>query len=174
MLRIAIICSALLAWAIAPLRAQVADADPALAEQLVPESFKLDASAIVTRGDRRTSVSYALTNNSGMNLYMGVARNSVAIGSCGDAPSTRGGLMLLSPSSDAPTFILDGPPHLLFAPAGGKTSGLITFEDCIAPNPRSPTAPFSMTLMMSQTNNLKGMVQFPVSTTASVRLAPQP
>jgi hypothetical protein len=169
MLRIIVVLLALAS----PAFAQVMD-DKAIQEQLVPESFKLEASATAAKADLfnwRTTISYAITNNSGMNLYMGVMMNSASIGSCTEIRSAHGGLALL-PGPNAIAYGVDlsvGPPRATYVPAGARVAGTLAAEDCPAPNPGSPKAPFSFTLMIGQTDAQKTMVQVPLSTEASIR-----
>lgn len=148
--------------------------DESLQEQLVPESFELDAKAIAAKAglyDWQTTVSYTLTNNSGMNLYMGIMMGSVSIGSCTEARSARGGLQLL-PGPNAVAYPIDltvGPPHPVFVPAGARVAGTIIVEECSAPNPGSPTAPMSLSLMIGKSQAIKSMIRVPVSVDASIR-----
>ena len=154
--------------------AQVTTPDLNLQEQLVPESFKLAATAIAAKAsldDWWTTVSYTLINNSGMNLYMGLLQGSVAIGSCTQVEKVAGGL----PSLPGPnqTFYIapigSPPPRGIFVPAGGRVAGAITFLDCSAPNPGSPTAPLSISLMIGKSEARKAMIQYPVSVDAPIR-----
>src|SRR5271170_7288362 len=80
-----------------PASAQVTQSDESLQEQLVPESFKLEATAVAAKFNWlwNTTISYTITNNSGMNLYLGVMRGGVTIGSCTDAEEIRGSLQFL-------------------------------------------------------------------------------
>jgi len=154
--------------------AQVTTPDSSLQEQLVPESFKLEATAIAAKvnlSDWRTTVSYALTNNSGMNLYIGIMMGSIAIGSCTEAQSAHGGLQLLpGPNTIAyPVDLTVGPPRPVFVPAGTRVAGTILVEDCSAPNPGSPTAPLSISLMIGKSEARKAMIQYPLSVDALIR-----
>lgn len=157
-----------------PVSAQIMSPDEGLLQQLVPESFPLEASALaakVSLGEWNTTISYTLSNNSGMNLYMGVLMGSVSIGSCNQATRTSGGLALL-PGRGAIAYPIDlsvGPPQPVIVPAGARIGGNITIERCDAPNPGFPTAPVAMTLMIGRSPSIKGMIQYPVSTTASIR-----
>lgn len=159
--------------------AQVMQPDQSLQEQLVPDSFKLQASATAAKislAEWQTAISYALTNNSGMNLYMGIAMRSVAIGSCTEAYTARGGLQFL-PVSALGAYSVDiqaGPPHAVFVPAGARVSGTILVDHCESPNPGSPTAPLSLVLLLGKTPTVRTMVQFPLSAVAPIRrVAPQ-
>lgn len=153
--------------------------DESLRERLTPQSFKLAAAATSTKAnlfDWRTSISYTLINDSGMSLYMGILMGSASIGTCSDIRSAHGGLQLL-PGRNAVAYAIDlsvGPPHPVFVPAGARVSGVIAAEECSAPNPGSPTAPFSMSLMIGETDAPKTMIQFPVSTDAAVRRMGEP
>ena len=82
---------------LSPACAQVTQQDESLQEQLVPDSFKIEASAVASKFNWlwNTTVSYTVTNNSGMNLYLGVMRGGVTIGSCTDAEEIRGTLQFL-------------------------------------------------------------------------------
>ena len=77
---------------LSPACAQVTQQDESLQEQLVPDSFKIEASAVASKFNWlwNTTISYTVTNNSGMNLYLGVMRGGVTIGSCTDAQEIRG------------------------------------------------------------------------------------
>ena len=170
MLRIIVILIALTS----PAFAQVLTPDQSLQEQLVPESFKFEAKAIAAKAnlfDWQTTVSYTLTNNSGMNLYMGIMMGSASIGSCTDIRNARGGLQLL-PGPNAIAYGVDptiGPPRAAYIPAGGRVAGTLAAEGCSAPNPDSPTAPFSMSLMLGKTDAQRSMVQIPLSVDAPIR-----
>lgn len=158
---------------VSPAVAQVMD-DKIIQEQLVPESFKLEASATAAKTnlfDWRTTVSYAITNNSGMNLYMGIMMGSASIGSCTEIRNAHGGLALL-PGANAVAYGVDlsvGPPRPVYVPAGARVAGTLAAEECSAPNPGSPKAPFSFTLMIGQTETMRGMTQFPMSIDAPIR-----
>jgi hypothetical protein len=117
------------------------------------------------------TISYTLTNNSGMNLYMGIMMGSASIGSCTDIRNARGGLQLL-PGPNAIAYGVDpsvGPPRAAYVPAGGRVAGTLAAEECSAPNPGSPTAPFSFSLMIGKTDSAKTMIQVPLSIDASIR-----
>lgn len=66
--------------------------DNSILDQLVPESFKLTGTATAAMNGIvwRTSINYALTNNSGMNLYLGIERSGVSLGSCTEAETSSG------------------------------------------------------------------------------------
>ena len=157
-----------------PAAAQVMTPDEGLLQQLVPESFPIEASAMaakVSLAEWNTTITYTITNKSGMNLYMGIAMGSVSIGSCNRATRTSGGLALL-PGRGAIAYPIDlsvGPPQPIFAPAGARIGGNITIEGCAAPNPGFPSAPIAMTLMIGKAPNIRTMIQYPVSTTAPIR-----
>ncbi len=125
-----------------PAFAQVIAGDNALLEQLVPESLKFEASAVASKADLfnwRTNISYTLTNNSGMNLYMGIMMGSVAIGSCSQVNNARGGLQLL-PGLNAIAHAVDlsvcrdAVPGLC-APPAGKLPGCLPQKNV---PPRTP------------------------------------
>ena len=154
--------------------AQVAQQpDESVQEQIVPESFVVTGNAVATKINWfwRTNISYTVVNKTGLNLYMGVMQNGMSLGSCSDVQSTQGGL----PQLPSPTAIAysapagSGPPRAIFVPASGKTSGLIIMNNCAAPNPGFPTAPFSMTLMMSKANDWRHMVPLSVSADIPIR-----
>ena len=174
MLRIGGFFFASLISMIQPVAAQVAAGDSALLEQLTPDSFKLEASAAAAKAglyDWRTSVSYALTNNSGMNLYMGIMMGSASIGSCSDVRNAHGALQLL-PGPNAVSFSVDptvGMPRAVFVSAGSRVTGVIDAEECQAPNSGSPTAPLSMSLMIGKSDARKTMTQVPISADAPIR-----
>jgi len=163
----------LLVLLVTPALAQILE-DKSLQEQLVPESFKLEASATAAKAndfDWRTTVSYSIVNNSGMNLYVGVMMGSVSIGTCTDFRGARGGLLLL-PGPNAIAYAVDpsiGRPHPVYVPAGGRVTGTLVAEDCSAPNPGSPTATFALSLMIGQSDSLKGMTQASLSVDAPIR-----
>ena len=60
-------------------------------------------------------------------------------------------------------------PQAIFAPAGARIAGNISLDECSAPNPGSPTAPVSLSLMIGKTLAIKSMIQYPVSATAPIR-----
>jgi len=109
-----------------PALAQVME-DKALQEQLIPESFKLEATAIaekINQFEWRTTVSYSVTNNSGMNLYAGVLMGSVSVGTCADFRNAHGGLHVL-PGPNAIAYAVDpsvGRPRPVYVPAGARVS----------------------------------------------------
>ena len=144
-----------------------------LSEQFVAESFKIEATAVATQFNFwwNTTVSYTITNNSGMNLYAGFLTNSVAIGSCTDPETVRGALQLL-PAPAATAWRTDssiGTPSGAFLPPGARASGTLIFAHCAAPNPGFETAPLSITLMVGREQSFRTMAQFPLSIDAPVR-----
>lgn len=170
MLRVATMLAVMMSTA----TAQVMAPDDSLQQQLVPESFTFEATAVATKINMFqwvTTISYTLTNKSGMNLYMGVAIGSVSIGSCTHASRTSGGLGFIPPPGmiSYSTNMVAGDPRAIFAPAGARIGGTISVEECSAPNPGSPTAPVTMSLMISKTQALPTMIQYPVSANASIR-----
>ena len=170
MLRVAL----LLALLMSPAAAQIMSPDESLQQQLVPESFPFEATAVATKINQfewTTTISYAVTNKSGMNLYMGVAIGGVSIGSCTRATRASGGLRFLPPPgmTNYTTNMVGGDPQAIFAPAGARIAGNISLDECSAPNPGSPTAPVSLSLMIGKTQAIKSMIQYPVSTTAPIR-----
>jgi hypothetical protein len=147
--------------AIPPSRAQVTQQDESLQEQFVPESFKLEADAVAAKFNWfwNTTISFTITNNSGMNLYLGVMRGGVTIGNCTDAEQIQGSLQFL-PNPHATAYSVNpmqGPPRGVFAPAGARVSGAIIVANCAAPNPGHPTAPVSLTLMVGKTQAFQTM-----------------
>jgi hypothetical protein len=170
MLRVAM----MLALLISPATAQVMGPDESLQQQLVPESFPFEATAVATKINQfewTTTISYAVTNKSGMNLYMGVAIGGVSIGSCTRATRASGGLRFLPPPgmTNYSTNMVGGDPQAVFAPAGARIAGNISLDECSAPNPGSPTAPVSMSLMIGKTQAIQSMIQYPVSAIAPIR-----
>jgi hypothetical protein len=170
MLRVAM----MLALLMSPATAQVMGPDESLQQQLLPESFPFEATAVATKinlFEWTTTISYAVTNKSGMNLYMGVAIGGVSIGSCTRATRANGGLRFLPPPgmTNYSTNMVGGDPQAIFAPAGARIAGSISLDECSAPNPGSPTAPVSMSLMIGKTQAIKSMIQYPVSATAPIR-----
>lgn len=160
--------------------AQVApkQTDETILEQLVPESFKLTASATAQRTGIiwRTAISYALKNDSGMNLYMGVDRSSVAFGTCNDAESSTGGLPLL-PSPEARVYSAPAgsvAPRGVMALAGSRVSGVITLAYCDAPNPGSATAPLSMSLLLGKQPDFRSMTPVPISADIPIKQIADP
>ena len=156
MLRIiALIVGCVLFWLPSPASAQATQQqDQSLQEQFVPESFKLDASAVSSKTNWlwSTTASYTITNNSGMNLYLGVRQGGATIGSCTDAQA-RGALQFL-PNPHGGVFSVDpqvGLPRGAYVPAGARAVGAIVFSNCPAPNPGFPTAPLSISLMVGKT-----------------------
>jgi hypothetical protein len=156
-----------------PAAAQVIQKDDdSLQQQLTGESFKIDASAFSAYSDQswRTSVTYSITDNSGMGLYIGVALGSASIGSCNDLREVRGGIPVIR-SPGGGVFV--GPygsaaSRATFVPAGGRVGGSFMFIDCQAPNPGFPTAQLSMTLLLGKVQERAG-VSFPVSVDAAIR-----
>jgi hypothetical protein len=152
--------------------------DEGLMDQLTPDSLKLEADAIATHdmSSWETAISYQITNNSGMNLVMGIASGSVAIGACTDVNRTRGGLSLLPNAAQAGsdwtsqvTELDAGPIHAVTVLAGGKVSGTVIAISCRAPNPGFPTATLSMTLMLAKSQKSRAMFDFPMSIETPVR-----
>ncbi|KYK43223.1 hypothetical protein A1D31_38315 [Bradyrhizobium liaoningense] len=170
MLRIALVFVLLAS----PAAAQLMSRDNSLQQQLVPESLPFEATAVATKLNQfewTTTISYAVTNKTGMNLYMGVAIGGVSIGSCSRATRTSGGLRFLPPPgmTNYSTNMVGGDPQPIFAPAGARIAGSVSLDECSAPNPGSPTAPVSMSLMIGKTPSIESMIQYPVSATAPIR-----
>jgi hypothetical protein len=158
---------------ITPSLAQVTQQDDSLQQQLVPESFQLQADAVAAKFNWfwNTTISFAVTNNSGMNLYMGVMRGGVTIGNCTDAEQIKGSLQFL-PNPRATAYSvnpMDGPPRGVFVPAGARVAGAIIVANCAAPNPGHPTAPVSLTLMVGTTQAFRTMTTFPLSFDTPIR-----
>ena len=159
---------------VAAAQAQVTTPDRSLLEQIIPDSFKLAASATIAQigfGFWRTTVNYSLQNNSGMNLYMGMTEGSASLGSCTSVEDQRGGLPAL-PGVSGYSPVGPGQAAGIFVASGGRVAGAIVLFDCKAPNPGFPTAPFAMLLRASKTGAWKSMVEFPVVGDIAVRLAP--
>ena len=159
--------------AILPARAQVTQQDETLQEQFVPESFKLEADAVAAKFNWfwNTTISFAITNNSGMNLYLGVMRGGVTIGNCTDAEQIQGSLQFL-PNPHATAYSVNpmqGPPRGVFVPAGARVAGAIIVANCAAPNPGHPTAPVSLTLMVGKSEAFRTMTTFPLSFDTPIR-----
>lgn len=157
-----------------PASAQIMGPDESLQQQLLPESFPFEATAVATKinlSEWTTTITYAVTNKSGMNLYMGVAIGGVSIGSCTRATRATGGLRFLPPPgmTNYSSNMVGGDPQAVFAPAGARIAGSITLDECSAPNPGSPTAPVSLSLMIGKTQTIKAMIQYPVSANATIR-----
>jgi len=158
----------------APATAQVIDReDHSILDQLVPESFKLSGTATVAfSGLRwRTTINYALTNDSGMNLFVGIERSGVSIGSCTDVESSGGGLPLL-PSPGQRIYagpIGAGPPRGVTVLAGAQVTGTIVLFDCDAPNPGFETTPLALSLMLGKQSNYLTMQAVPLSATVPIR-----
>lgn len=171
-----IIGLALLAMALgsaSPALAQVTPQDESLQEQLVPESFRLDATAVASKFNWlwNTTINYTIVNNSGMNLYLGIMRGGVALGNCADAEEVRGSLQFL-PNPHAHVFSvnpMEGPPRGAFTPAGARVAGAIILANCAAPNPGYPTAPLSISLMIGKSEAFRTMTTFPLSMNAPIR-----
>lgn len=174
MLRIiALIVACVLFWLPSPASAQVTQQDESLQEQFVPESFKIEASAVSSKFNWlwSTTISYTITNNSGMNLYLGVMRGGVTIGNCTDAQEIRGSLQFL-PNPHANAYSVNpmqGPPRGAFVPAGGRAAGAIVVSNCPAPNPGFATAPLSISLLVGKSQSFKTMTTFPLSVDAPIR-----
>jgi len=156
-----------------PASAQVTQQDESLQEQFVPESFKLEASAVSAKFNWlwNATISYSITNNSGMNVYLGIMQGGVAIGNCTDAEEVRGSLQFL-PNPHATAYSVNpmqGPPRGAFVPAGARVAGAIILFNCPAPNPGYPTAPLSLSLMVGKTQAFQTMTTFPLSVEAPVR-----
>ncbi len=174
MLRIIALVSVFVSMCIlSPAFAQVTQQDESLQEQFVPESFKIEATAVSSKFNWlwSTTISYTITNNSGMNLYLGVMRGGVTIGNCTDAQEIRGSLQFL-PNPHANAYSVNpmqGPPRGAFVPAGGRAAGAIVVSNCPAPNPGFPTAPLSMSLMVGKSQSFQTMTTFPLSIDAPIR-----
>ena len=158
---------------IAPVRAQVTQQDESLQEQFVPESFKLEADAVAAKFNWfwNTTISFVVTNNSGMNLYLGVMRGGVTIGNCTDAEQIQGSLQFL-PNPHATAYSVNpmqGPPRGVFVPAGARVAGAIIVANCAAPNPGHPTAPVSLTLMVGKSEAFRTMTTFPLTFETPIR-----
>ena len=158
---------------LSPVSAQVMQQDDSLQQQLVPDSFKLTATAVAAKFNWfwNTTISYTVTNNSGMNLYLGVMRGGVTIGNCTDAQQIQGSLQFL-PNPHATAYSvnpMDGPPRGAFVPAGARVSGAIVLANCAAPNPGHPTAPTSLTLLAGKSQAFKTMTTFPLSFETPIR-----
>jgi len=154
--------------------AQVMQQDESLQEQLVPESFTLEATAIASKFNWlwSTTVSYAVTNHSGMNLYLGIMQGGVTLGSCTDAEEIRGALQFL-PSPHATAYSMNpmqGPPRGAFVPAGARATGAIILTNCATPNPGFPTAPLSISLMVGRSEAFRTMTTFPLNVDAPIRM----
>lgn len=168
---LAVCCASL--WLPPSASAQVTQQDESLQEQFVPESFKLEASAVASKFNWlwNTTISYTITNNSGMNLYLGVMRGGVTIGNCTDAQEIRGSLQFL-PNPHASAYSMnpsEGPPRGAFVPAGGRAAGAIVVYNCATPNPGYPTAPVSISLLVGKSQSFKTMTTFPLSVDAPIR-----
>lgn len=147
--------------------------DQSLQGQFVPDSFTLEASAIASKFNWswNTTISYSITNDSGLNLYLGIMKGGVAIGRCTDAEEARGSLQFL-PSPHATAYSVNptqGPPRGAFVPAGARAAGAIVMHNCPAPNPGYPTAQLSLSLMVGKSEAFQTMTTFPLSVNAPVR-----
>jgi hypothetical protein len=159
--------------AASPASAQVTKQDESLQEQFVPESFKLDATAVAAKFNWlwNTTINYSIANNSGMNVYLGIMRGGVALGSCTDAEEARGSLQFL-PNPHATAYSVNpmqGPPRGAFVPAGARVAGAIIVYNCAAPNPGYPTAPLSISLMVGKSEAFQTMTTFPLSMNSPIR-----
>ena len=160
--------------AASPAAAQVTPKqDESLQEQFVPESFKLQATAVAAKFNWlwNTTINYTIANNSGMNVYLGIMRGGVAIGNCTDAEEARGSLQFL-PNPHATAYSVNpmqGPPRGAFVPAGARVAGAIIVYNCAAPNPGFPTAPLSISLMVGKSESFKTMTTFPLSMDSPIR-----
>ena len=158
---------------VSPACAQVTQQDESLQEQFVPESFKIEASAVASKFNWlwNTTISYTVTNNSGMNLYLGVMRGGVTIGSCTDAEEiTRdAAIPAQSPRHAFSVNPMEGPPRGAFVPAGARAAGAIVVYNCPAPNPGYPTAPLSISLLVGKSQSFQTMTTFPLSVDAPIR-----
>ena len=111
-----------------PAFAQVTKQGDDLQEQLVADSLKITGSAVAQKvaGWRwETSVNYSITNNSGMNLYLGFLVESAVIGSCTDVEGATGALRLLPPPGAVAYSVSmgQGEPRGAFVPTGGRANG---------------------------------------------------
>ena len=142
MLRIALVLIGLTSSA----AAQIMTPDDSLQQQLVPDSFTFDATAVATKVNLFewiTTISYSVVNKSGMNLYMGLAIGSVSIGSCSRARRAFGGLQFLPPPGMT-TYSFDvtgGEPRAIFATAGARIPVLSPSMNATRPIPASPPRP---------------------------------
>ena len=158
---------------VTPSHAQVTQQDESLQEQFVPESFKIEATAIASKFNWlwNTTISFTVTNNSGMNLYLGVMTGGVTIGSCTDAEEIRGSLQFL-PNPHASAYSVNpmqGPPRGAYVPTGARVAGAIVVYNCPAPNPGFPTAPLSISLLVGKSQSFQTMTNFPLSTDVPIR-----
>jgi hypothetical protein len=171
MLRLVVLAAAL-ALASPAVAQVIQKEDDSLQQQLTGESFRIEANAFSAYADQswRTSVTFAVTNNSGMGLYLGIALGSASIGSCNDLREVRGGIPVIRGPGRG-VFVGPGgssASRATFVPAGGRVGGSFMFLDCRAPNPGFPTAQLSMTLLLGKTQERAG-VSFPVSVDAAIR-----
>lgn len=163
---------------VSPAVAQVTQQDESIHEQLVPESFRLEASAVAEKINWwwSTTITYSLTNNSGMNLYFGIMMGGVTYGSCTQVRQANGSLPLL-PSPRARVYSApagSGPPTGMYVPTGSRASGAIVMANCGAPNPGHPTAPLSISLMGGKTPEPRTMTSFPLAIDAPIQQLPEP
>ena len=140
---------------------------------LSPRASEFEATAIASKFNWiwNTTISYTVTNNSGMNLYLGVMQGGVTIGNCTDAEEIRGSLQFL-PNPHANAYSVNpmqGPPRGAFVPAGARAAGVIVVYNCAAPNPGFPTAPLSISLMVGKSQSFHTMTTFPLSVDAPIR-----
>jgi hypothetical protein len=153
--------------------AQILQDDNSMQEQLLADSFKITASATASNSMNmwRTSIAYGITNNSGMNLYLGISQGGFALGSCTDLDSATSGLPLL-PAPNSRVYSSPaggGEPRGIFVPSGVRVAGTIVLSNCAAPNLGSATAPLSLTLMMGKKPNFSSMFTFPLSADVPIR-----
>jgi hypothetical protein len=171
MLRIAVFLVALTSSAFAQVTPRE---DHSLQEQLVPESFKLAASAASHLFVWRwlTTVSYTLKNDSGMNLNIALLDRSISIGSCTEVDDVKGALPKLHAAAARPRTVISHAapiyPSPAFVPAGARVSGTIVIDNCEAPNPGSPKAPLSLTLLLRKSDGDQ-ILSYPLSVDAPVR-----
>ena len=156
-----------------PAFAQVTPQDESLQEQFVPESFKVDATAVAAKFNWlwNTTINYSVVNNSGMNVYLGIMRGGVSLGNCTDAEEVRGSLQFL-PNPHATAYSVNpmqGPPRGTFVPDGAHVAGAIILYNCAAPNPGYPTAPLSISLLVGKTQAFQTMTNFPLSMDTPIR-----
>jgi hypothetical protein len=160
---------------LSPASAQVLIEDQSLQEQLVPESFKLTGSGVAEHfvWHWQTAVSYTLKNDTGMNLYVALLDGGTSFGTCGEAAGVKGALPELSPDGRKYGSVSPTTQHArpTFVPAGARLSGTSTLENCATPNRGSPTAAFSVTLLVRR-NNEERILQVPLSVDAPIRLIP--
>ena len=139
---------------VGPAYAQTVTQDQSLQEQMVAGSFILSGSAIVKRQIGETIVNYSVTNKTGINLYLATTHDGISLGSCQNIRLMQAGL------PPVPSYVSIAPDGV-FVPASGRVSGSFALVGCPSPNPGFPTAPMSVTLMISKTNDFRTM--FPLS-----------